>query len=98
MISFGVFEIDTHERELRKRGIKIRLSEHAYRLLITLLKNPGQVVSREVIQGSIWAEGTFVDFETGTNKAVSYLRAALGDHAHNPRFIETVPRQGYRFL
>jgi DNA-binding winged helix-turn-helix (wHTH) protein len=98
MISFSVFEIDIETRELRRRGIKVRLSEQAFSLLTTLIETPGSVVSREVIQQKLWAKDTFVDFDIGINKAVSHLRAALADRANNPQFIETVPRQGYRFL
>ena len=98
MISFGVFAIDSEARELLRRGRKVRLSLQAYHLLSALIENPGEVVSRDTIKRKVWPENTFVDFESGINKTASELRAALGDQAKKPRFIETVSKRGYRFI
>jgi TolB-like protein len=97
-IRFGVFELDTQARELSKRGSKLRLKDQAYQTLMVLLEHAGQVVAREQFKEKIWAEGTFVDFEGAINKTISQLRAVLGDDPQNPRFIETLSKQGYRFI
>jgi Tol biopolymer transport system component/DNA-binding winged helix-turn-helix (wHTH) protein len=98
LIRFGNFEVDTHASELRRGGIKIKLSGQPFDVLVALLEKPGQVVTREELHDKLWSQGTFVDFEHGLNKAVNKVREALGDDADNPRFIETLPRRGYRFL
>jgi TolB-like protein/DNA-binding winged helix-turn-helix (wHTH) protein/tetratricopeptide (TPR) repeat protein len=95
---FGVFEVDLQSHELRKRGIKVKLQEQPFQVLGTLLEHPGEVVSREELRRRIWPSDTFVDFDNGLNGAVNRLREALGDSADSPRFVETVPRQGYRFI
>ena len=95
---FGVFEINTTARELRKHGVKVRLSGQPFTILEILLERPGQVVAREELQKRIWASDTFVDFEQGLNGAVKKLRDALGDGAETPRYIETLPKIGYRFI
>jgi DNA-binding winged helix-turn-helix (wHTH) protein/Tol biopolymer transport system component len=95
---FGVFEVDLQSHELRKRGIKVKLHEQPFQVLATLLEHPGEVVSREELRRRIWPSDTFVDFDKGLNGAVNRLRDALGDSADSPRFVETVPRQGYRFI
>ena len=95
---FGVFEINTTARELRKHGVKVRLSGQPFMILEILLERPGQVVTREELQKRIWQEDTFVDFEQGLNGAVKKLRDALGDGAETPRYIETLPKIGYRFI
>ncbi|HEY1215026.1 MAG TPA: winged helix-turn-helix domain-containing protein, partial [Bryobacteraceae bacterium] len=97
-LRFGVFELNLRARELLKRGIKIKLQEQPFRLLALLLEHPGEVVTREQLRSTLWPEDTFVDFEHSVNAAVAKLRQALGDSAENPRFIETVPRRGYRFI
>ena len=84
--------------ELRRGGLKVKLSGHPFEVLVTLLEKPGQVVTREELHQKLWAQDTFVDFEHGLNKAINKVRDALGDDADNPRFIETLPRRGYRFL
>lgn len=84
--------------ELLKHGRRVKLQEQPFRLLVILLENAGHVVSREQIQNRIWEENTFVDFDSGLRVAVRKLREALGDDAENPRYIETVPKRGYRFL
>lgn len=98
VIRFGVFEADLLARELRKRGVRVRLQEQPFRLLQALLERPGQIVTREEIKERLWPDDTFVDFDKSLNTSAQKLRRALGDSAETPRFVETVPRQGYRFL
>ena len=98
IIRFGSFEVDLPAGELRRGGIKIKLSGQPFDILSALLEKPGQVVTREELHDKLWSQDTFVDFEQGLNKAINRLREALGDDADNPRFIETLPRRGYRFL
>ena len=95
---FGIFEVDLHSRELRKSGLKIKLHGQPFGLLAMLLERPGEVLTREQLQRKLWPSETFVDFERGLNKAINRLREALSDDASNPRFIETLPRHGYRFI
>src|SRR5580698_8145309 len=95
---FGVFEVDLRAGELRKKGIKIRLQGQPYLLLVTLLKQPGEIVTREELRSTLWSQDTFVDFDHGLGTAVNKLREVLGDSAANPRFVETVPKRGYRFI
>ncbi|HTM18525.1 MAG TPA: winged helix-turn-helix domain-containing protein [Terracidiphilus sp.] len=95
---FGVFEVDASTGELRKQGIRIRLSAQPFQVLLMLLDRPGEVLTREEISQAIWSDGTFVDYEHGLNSAVNRIREALGDSATNPRFIETLARRGYRFV
>src|SRR6202051_919185 len=97
-IRFGVFEVDLRAGEITKKGIRIRLQGQPYLLLITLLKQRGEVVTREEVRRTLWPEDTFVDFDHSLGSAANKLREALGDSATNPRFIETVPRRGYRFI
>jgi TolB-like protein/DNA-binding winged helix-turn-helix (wHTH) protein/tetratricopeptide (TPR) repeat protein len=98
LLRFGVFELDTVSGELRKNGLKIRLPEQSFQVLKLLLSRPGDVVTREELQQVLWTSDTFVDFEVGLNSAVRKLREALDDSAENPRFVETLPRRGYRFV
>jgi DNA-binding winged helix-turn-helix (wHTH) protein len=93
-----VFELDLRAGELRKAGHRIRLSGQPLQILGALLRHPGEVVTRDDLQRELWPDQTFVDFERNLNSAVKRLRAALGDSAETPRFIETLPRRGYRFL
>jgi eukaryotic-like serine/threonine-protein kinase len=95
---FGPFEVNPVSGELLKYGRQVKLQEQPFRLLIILLENAGHVVSREQIQNRIWQGNTFVDFDSSLRVAVRKLREALGDDAENPRYIETVPKRGYRFL
>ena len=97
-LRFGVFEFDPRAGELRKQGMKIRLQGQPIDILALLLERPGEVVTREELQKRLWPANTFVDFEQGLNAAMKRLRAALDDDAENPRFIETLPRHGYRFI
>jgi len=95
---FGLFELDLRAGELRKNGVKIKLQEQSFRILAALLRKPGDVISREELRRELWPSDTFVDFDHSLNAAVKRLRDALDDSAENPRFIETLPRHGYRFI
>jgi DNA-binding winged helix-turn-helix (wHTH) protein len=98
ILRFDVFELDLQAGEVYKSGRKIRLQEQPFRILATLLEQPGQVVTREQLRERLWPEDTFVDFDHSLNTAVKKLRRALNDEADRPRFIETLPRRGYRFV
>jgi TolB-like protein len=98
LVRFGVFELDQGSGELRKDGKKIRLQEQPLQLLQVLLDNPGKLISRGELQRRIWPSDTFVDFDHGINNAIKRLREALGDTAETPRYIETLPRRGSRFI
>jgi cholera toxin transcriptional activator len=95
---FGAFEANAESGELRKSGIRIRLTEQAFRVLQALLERPDEVVSREELKQKLWPEDTFVDFDHSLNTVINKLREALGDSATSPRYIETLARRGYRFL
>ena len=98
IMRFGGFELDPRAGELRKNGLRTRLPEQSLQVLAMLLKNPGEVVTREELRRELWPNGTFVDFDHGLNAAVNRLRVALHDSAEDPRFIETLARRGYRFI
>ena len=98
ILRFGIFEVDSTAGELRKRGFRLRLREQPLRLLLTLLSVAGRVVTREQLRQELWPDGTFVEFDRAINKAVSELRAVLGDSASSSRFVETLPKRGYRFV
>jgi Tol biopolymer transport system component/DNA-binding winged helix-turn-helix (wHTH) protein len=98
LIAFGPYEADLHSGELRKDGSRIKIQDLPLRLMSVLAENPGQVVTREELQKRLWPEDTFVNFEDGLNTAVKKLREALCDDSEKPRYIETVPRRGYRFI
>src|SRR5258706_15010136 len=98
LIRFGVFELDLRSGELQKQGRKIRLEGQPIQVLICLLESPGELVTREELHRKLWAADTFVNFEHGLNAAVKRLRQALNDSADSPRFVETLPRRGYRFI
>jgi TolB-like protein/DNA-binding winged helix-turn-helix (wHTH) protein/Flp pilus assembly protein TadD len=97
-VRFGSFELDLQTGELRKNGIKIRLADQPLQVLTLLLEHPGEVVTREELQRRLWSSDTFVEFEHSLNAAVKRLREALGDSAENPKFVETLPRHGYRLI
>ena len=97
-LRFGTFELDLDAGELRKSGRKVRLQEQPFRLLAALVERNGEVVTREELKEKLWPADTYVDFDRSLNTAASKLRDALGDSASSPRFIETLPRRGYRFL
>ena len=98
VVRFGAFEACLETGELRKHGIRIRLEDKPFQILACLLERPNALVRREELRARLWGDGVFVDFEAGLNAAVRKLRAALGDSAGTPRFIETLPRRGYRFV
>src|SRR5271165_4493706 len=95
---FGQFELDMRTGELRRNGTKVRMQEQPFQILALLLERAGEVVTREELQQRLWSSDTFVDFDNGLNIAVKKLRVALGDDAEAPRYIETLPRRGYRFM
>lgn len=95
---FEPFEVDFRAHELRKHGIRLRLSGQPFEILALLLSHPGEVVTREELRAKLWPADTFVDFDHGLNAAINKLREALGDSAEKPRFVETLPRRGYRFI
>ena len=97
-LRFGVFEIDTASGELWKHGRDLRLQGKPFDVLTALVARPGQLVTRKELQECLWPGDTFVEFETGLNNAISRLRQTLGDSAESPRFIETIPKRGYRFI
>jgi Tol biopolymer transport system component/DNA-binding winged helix-turn-helix (wHTH) protein len=97
-VRFGPFEADLHTHELWKYGTKIRLVGQPFEVLAILLRKPGELVTREELRGRLWAGDTYVDFDHGLNAAVNKLRDALSDSADNPRYVETLPRRGYRFI
>ena len=98
IVRFGIFEADLQSRELRKNGHKVPLQGQPFQVFAILLQQPGKLVTREELREQVWPEDTFVDFDHGLNTAITKIRAALGDSAENPRFVETMPRRGYRFI
>jgi len=98
MIRFGPFQVDLAAREVRKEGRKVKLQEQPFHVLALLLQRPGQVVTRDELQQALWPADTFVEFDRGLNTAIKKIRQTLGDSADTPQFIETLPRQGYRFI
>jgi len=98
VVRFGPFELEARAGELRRAGRRVRLQEQPLQILIALLERPGDLVTREELQRRLWPDGTFVGFDDGLNTAVMRLRGALGDGAERPRYVETVPRRGYRFV
>ena len=97
-LRFGVFDIDLRTQELRKHGTRVKLPRQSFQILHMLLERPGELVTREELQKTLWPSDTFVDFDHGLNNAVKRIRAAIGDSAEAPHWIETLPRLGYRFI
>ncbi len=95
---FGVFELDVAARELRKRGVRVRLQDQPFRVLEALLEKPGEIITREQLKERLWPEDEFVEFDKSLNTAIQKIRQALDDPSSSPRFVETVPRRGYRFV
>ena len=95
---FGAFELDSRTGELRKNGMRLRCQEQPMHVLVALLERPGELLTREELRCRVWPEHTFVDFDHALNTAVKKIRAALNDEADSPRYLETVPRRGYRFI
>lgn len=98
ILHFGVFEVDLKACELRKHGLRLKLAEQPFQILSVLLENPGEIVTRDELRSRLWPGDTFVDFDHGLNNAVMRLREVLGDSSESPRFVETIPRRGYRFI
>ncbi len=97
-VRFGAFEADFSSGELRKHGLRVKLQDQPFQILAMLLDRPGEVLTREELRQKLWPTDTFVDFDHGLNNAINRLRDALNDSAEAPRFIETLPRRGYRFI
>src|SRR5215831_4713725 len=98
IIQFGLFQCDPNAGELRKEGVKVKLQDQPFRVLALLLERAGHVVTREELRQRVWPTDVYVAFDQGLNNAIKKVRDALGDSADNPRFIETVAKNGYRFL
>ena len=98
LVAFGVYEANLRRGELRRSGLKVKLQEKPFQVLFILLEKRGDLVTRDELRERLWPSDTFVDFDHGLNTAVNKLREVLGDSASNPRFIETLPRRGYRFI
>jgi len=98
VLRFGDFEADLASGQLRKHGIRINVREQSFRVLASLVERPGEVITREELRARLWPGGEFVDFENNLNAIVARLRGALGDSASRPRFVETLPGRGYRFI
>src|ERR1700731_5465941 len=97
-VRFGLFDVDIMHGIITRQGTRLKLQDQPFRILTILLQRPGEIVTREELRQALWQEGTHVNFDGSLNAALKKLRSALQDDAENPRFIETVPRQGYRFL
>lgn len=98
LLRFGRFELDLRLQELRREGVLLRLQPQPFKLLVLLARRSGDLVTREEIRRALWGEGTFVDFEQGLGFCVRQLRAALGEAARAPVYVQTLPRRGYRFV
>ena len=98
VLRFGAFEVEVRAGELRKHGVRVKLQELPFRVLTILLQQSGELVSREELRSQLWPADTFVDFDNSLNTSINKLREALGDSAESPRYIETMPRRGYRFI
>jgi DNA-binding winged helix-turn-helix (wHTH) protein len=97
LVRFGTFEVDLPAGELRKSGVKLKLTGQPFQVLAIMLERPGEVVTREKLQKRLWPD-TFVDVDHNLNTAINKIREVLGDSAESPRFVETLPRRGYRFI
>src|ERR1700688_2047930 len=98
VVRFGTYEVSLRSGEVRKAGLRIRVQQQPMKLLEILLEHPGEVVTREELRRRVWPNESFGDFDQALNIAIRKLRGALGDSAENPRFIETLPKRGYRFI
>src|SRR5712691_5705129 len=98
IVRFGIFEADLQSGELHKNGVKVPLQGQPFQVCVILLKHSGELVTREELRQRVWPEDTFVDFDHALNTAITKIRIALRDEADNPRFVETLPRRGYRFI
>src|SRR5438132_11740656 len=95
---FAAFEINLHSGQLRKSGMRLRLSGQPFQVLAVLVERPGELVTREELRSKLWLADTFVDFDHGLNNAVARIREGLDDSSDTPRYVETIPRRGYRFI
>src|SRR5690242_3754130 len=98
ILKFATYEVDRDSGELYKSGVRQKLTGQPFEVLCLLLERPNQIVTREEFRERIWSKDTFVDYDLALRKAITRLRDSLGDSAENPRFIETIPRKGYRFM
>ena len=98
LLRFGAFELDGETLELRRKGALVKLQQQPAKVLALLLSRPGDLVTREEIRSAVWGDDTYVNFDQGLNFCIKEIRAALGDHADAPRYVETLPRRGYRFV
>jgi DNA-binding winged helix-turn-helix (wHTH) protein len=98
VVRFGIFEVDLRNGELRKGGVLVKLQQQPFKVLALLVSRPGDIVTREELRDQIWGGDTFVDFDQGMNFCIKQIRVALGDQADTPRYVETLPRRGYRFI
>ncbi|MGC2403783.1 MAG: winged helix-turn-helix domain-containing protein, partial [Acidobacteriaceae bacterium] len=98
VVRFGTYEVSFQSGEVRKAAVRIRVQQQPLKLLEVLLEHPGEVVTREELRGRVWPNESFGDFDQAVNIAITKLRSALGDSAENPRYIETLPKRGYRFI
>src|SRR5271167_5014956 len=98
IVRFGTYELSLQSGEVRKAGVRIRVQQQPMKLLEILLERPGEVITREELRSRVWTDESFGDFDQAVNIAIAKLRSALGDSAENPRFIETLPKRGYRFI
>ena len=95
---FGRFEADAARNALTRAGMRVKIQDQPFRVLVLLLEHPGEIVTREELRKKLWPEGTYVDFDGSLNVILKKLRAAIDDDSDNPRYVETVPRRGYRFI
>src|ERR1700751_3470085 len=98
VVRFGTFEVSFQSGELRRAGVKVRVQQQPMRLLEILLERPGEIITREELRSRVWTNQDFGDFDQAVNIAIGKLRSALGDSAENTRYIETLPKRGYRFI
>ena len=98
VVRFGLFELDLKAGQLSRNGTKLRLPQQPLQVLAVLLERPGEILTRDELRQRLWSSDVFVDFDHGLNKSIQKLRDALGDSATSPRYIETIPRVGYRFI
>src|SRR5260370_41862585 len=97
-VRFGAFDADFRTQELRKQGVRVKLPQQSFQILQMLLEQPGELVTRNQLRQALWPGDTFVDFDHGVNNSIKRIRDALGDSAESPRYIETLPLLGYRFI
>src|ERR1700756_5735853 len=98
IVRFGTYEVSLQSGEMRKGGVRIKVQQQPMKLLEILLERPGEVVTREELRSRVWPNESFGDFDQAVNIAIAKLRSALGDSAEHPRYIETLPKRGYRFI